>query len=71
VRFREHRHNLQRGLLEKSKLAQRAYEGGHTVGFWKLKVTAGIENKGIRLLNQSNQPTQSENVSHLDPRHQQ
>jgi predicted GIY-YIG superfamily endonuclease len=26
VRLREHRHNLQQGLLEKSKLAQHAYE---------------------------------------------
>jgi hypothetical protein len=27
----EHRHNLQQGLLEKSKLAQHAYEEGHRV----------------------------------------
>jgi predicted GIY-YIG superfamily endonuclease len=26
VRLREHRHNLQQGVLEKSKLAQHAYE---------------------------------------------
>jgi hypothetical protein len=47
MRFREHRHDLQQGLLEKLKSAQRAYEEGHTVGwdeFWKLKVTGGIEN---------------------------
>jgi hypothetical protein len=31
VRLREHRHNLQQGLLEKSKLAQHAYEEGHKV----------------------------------------
>jgi hypothetical protein len=31
VRHREHRHNLQQGLLEESKLAQRAYEEGHRV----------------------------------------
>jgi hypothetical protein len=33
VRLREHRHNLQQGLLEKSKLAQHAYKGGHRVGW--------------------------------------
>jgi hypothetical protein len=32
VRLREHIHNLQQGLLEKSKLAQLAYEEGHRVG---------------------------------------
>jgi hypothetical protein len=30
VRLREH--NLQQGLIEKSELAQRAYEGGHRIG---------------------------------------
>jgi hypothetical protein len=49
VRLREHRHNLQQGLLEKSKLAQPAYEEGHRIG-WKLKVTAGIENIRNRLM---------------------
>jgi hypothetical protein len=33
ARIRKHRHNLQQGLLEKSKLAQHAYEEGHTVGW--------------------------------------
>jgi predicted GIY-YIG superfamily endonuclease len=32
VRLREHSHNLQQGLLEKSELAQHAYEEGHRVG---------------------------------------
>jgi hypothetical protein len=31
--LREHRHNLQEGLLEKSKLAHYAYEEGHRVGW--------------------------------------
>jgi hypothetical protein len=31
VRLSEHRHNLKDGLLEKSKLAQHAYEEGHRV----------------------------------------
>jgi hypothetical protein len=29
VRLHEHRHNIQQSLLEKSKLAQHAYEEGH------------------------------------------
>jgi hypothetical protein len=29
VRLRDYKHNLQQGLLEKSKLAQHAYEEGH------------------------------------------
>jgi hypothetical protein len=33
VQFHEYRHNLQQGLLEKSKLAQNAYEEGHRVGW--------------------------------------
>jgi hypothetical protein len=32
VPLREHGHNLQQGLSEKSKLAQHAYEEGHRVG---------------------------------------
>jgi hypothetical protein len=34
LRLREHRHNLKEGLLEKSKLAQHAYEEGDRV-FWE------------------------------------
>jgi hypothetical protein len=33
VRLREHRHNLQQGLLEESILAQHAYKEGHRVGW--------------------------------------
>jgi hypothetical protein len=33
VQIREHRHNLKEGLLDKSKLAQHAYEEGHRVGW--------------------------------------
>jgi hypothetical protein len=33
VRLREHRHNLQQGLLEHSEVAQHAYEEGHRVGW--------------------------------------
>jgi hypothetical protein len=33
VQLREHRHNLQQALLEKSKSAQHAYEEGNRVGW--------------------------------------
>jgi predicted GIY-YIG superfamily endonuclease len=33
ARLHEHRHNSQEGLLEKSELAQHAYEEGHRVGW--------------------------------------
>jgi hypothetical protein len=33
VRLREHKHILREGRLEKSKLAQHAYEEGHMVGW--------------------------------------
>jgi hypothetical protein len=39
----EHRHNLKLGLLEKSKLAQHAYEEDHRVDWDKARVL-GIEN---------------------------
>jgi hypothetical protein len=38
VRLHEHRHNLKEGLLQKSKLAQRAYEEGHGVGWDEAKI---------------------------------
>jgi hypothetical protein len=44
------------------------------LGFWKLKVTTGIENKGIgsyHMFNESNQPTQFGRFSTLDPPYQQ
>jgi hypothetical protein len=34
----EHRHNLKEGLLEKSKLAQHAYEEGHRVGWVQARI---------------------------------
>jgi predicted GIY-YIG superfamily endonuclease len=33
MRLREHRHNFQQSLLEKSKLAQHAYEYDHRVSW--------------------------------------
>jgi hypothetical protein len=44
VRLREDRHNLQQGLLEKSKLAQYAYEEGHKVGWDNARILE-IESK--------------------------
>jgi hypothetical protein len=49
MRIREHRHNLQQGLLEKSILVQHAYEEDHRVAWddtriLEIKITAGIEN---------------------------
>jgi hypothetical protein len=44
------------------------------LGFWKLKVRAGMRNKGIcphGMLNQSYQPTQFGHLSHLDLSYQQ
>jgi hypothetical protein len=38
VQLREHRHNLQQGLLEKSKLAQHVYEETHMVGWYEAKI---------------------------------
>jgi hypothetical protein len=43
VRLREHRHNLEKGLLEKSKLAHHTYEEGHKVGWDEARIW-GIEN---------------------------
>jgi hypothetical protein len=38
MRLCEHRHNLIEGLLEKSKLAQHAYEEGHKIGWDKARI---------------------------------
>jgi hypothetical protein len=36
--LREHKHNLREGLLEKSKLAQHAYEEGHRVDWDEARI---------------------------------
>jgi predicted GIY-YIG superfamily endonuclease len=38
VRIREHKHNLNEGILDKSKLAQHAYEEGHRVDWDEARV---------------------------------
>jgi hypothetical protein len=71
----EHRHSLRGGHLDKSELTQYAYEEGQVVswddlGFWKLKITAGMEIQGIGpygILSQSKQLHQFGHLSHLDP----
>jgi hypothetical protein len=72
MRPREHRHSLKEGLLDRSKLAQHAYEEGHRVG-WDFGMESyrmqGISPYGM--LNQSNQPTQFVHFSNLDPPYQQ
>jgi hypothetical protein len=40
----EHRHNLKESLLEKSKLAQHAYEEGHRVGYDKARILGNEHN---------------------------
>jgi hypothetical protein len=64
VRLREHRHNIQQDLLEKSKPnmhMRRVTEYARmTLGFWKLKATAGIENTKNRPIWHA-QPIQSAN----------
>jgi hypothetical protein len=53
VRLREHRHNLQLGLLEKSKLAQHAYEEGHRVGWNDARVLEIESNSRYRKYKES------------------
>jgi hypothetical protein len=53
VRIREHRHNLKQGLLEKSKLAQHAYEEGHRVGWDQASVLEIESNSRYRKYKES------------------
>jgi predicted GIY-YIG superfamily endonuclease len=43
VRSREHRYSIKEDIVEKSKLAQYAYEEGHRVGWGKARILE-IEN---------------------------
>jgi hypothetical protein len=38
MRLSEHKHSLKKNILEKSKLAQRAYEEGHRVGWEEARI---------------------------------
>jgi hypothetical protein len=53
VRLREHRHSLQQDLLEKSKLAQHAYEEGHRVGWDDARVLEIESNSRYRKYKES------------------
>jgi predicted GIY-YIG superfamily endonuclease len=48
VRPREHTHNIKDGLLEKSKLAQHAYEEGHGVGTDEVRILEVESNRRYR-----------------------
>jgi hypothetical protein len=48
VRLREHRHNLRQGLLEKSKLAQHAYEERNRVSWDEAKISEAESNSRYR-----------------------
>jgi hypothetical protein len=48
VRLREHRHNFKEGLLEKSKLAQHAYEENHKVDWDRARILVFERNSGLR-----------------------
>jgi hypothetical protein len=79
VRLHEHRHHLQQGLLEKSKLAQHAYEEGQSVGWDEARALEIASNSKYRKYKESahialstrpiSQP--SLDTSHIDPPYQQ
>jgi predicted GIY-YIG superfamily endonuclease len=48
VRIKEHKYNLTQGLLEKSKLAQHAYEEGHRIRWKEAKVLQIESNTAYR-----------------------
>jgi hypothetical protein len=53
VRLREHRHNSQQRLIEKSKLAQHSYEEGHRVGCDVATILEITSNSRYRKYNES------------------
>jgi hypothetical protein len=53
VRIWEHRHNLKEGILDKSKLAQHAYEEGHRVGWDEPRVLEIESNRMYRKYKES------------------
>jgi hypothetical protein len=48
MRLHEHRHKLRESLLEKSKLAQHAYEEGHRVGWDEARILETESNNRYR-----------------------
>jgi hypothetical protein len=53
VRIREHRYNLRQGLLEKSNLAQHAYEEDHKVSWDEARVFEVERNSRYRKYKES------------------
>jgi hypothetical protein len=49
----EHRHNLREGLLDKSKLAQYAYEGSHRVSWDEARILETESNSRHRKYKES------------------
>jgi hypothetical protein len=73
VPLREHRHNLQQGLLEKSKLAQHAFEEGYRVGWDKYRIFDIESNRRYKKYKESAYMaclTNPISPPYLDPRHQ-
>jgi hypothetical protein len=62
VRIREHKYNLKQGLLEKSKLAQHAYEEDHRVSCDKPRVLEVEHNTRYRKYKESAHMTCSNNL---------
>jgi hypothetical protein len=77
VRIKEHKYNLTQGLLEKSKLAQHAYEESHKICWneakvYRLSPTTHTKIQGISShvsAGPSHQSTQFGHLSNLDPRY--
>jgi hypothetical protein len=53
VGLREHKYHLREGLLEKSKLAQHAYEEGHRVGWEEARILEIESNSRYRKYKES------------------
>jgi predicted GIY-YIG superfamily endonuclease len=65
VRIKEHKYNLTQGLLEKSKLAQHAYEEGHRICWNEAKVLQIEPNTAYRKYKESAHMSQLDHpISH-------
>jgi hypothetical protein len=52
-RLREHRHSLKEGLIQKSKLAQHAYDEGHEIGWDEARILEVENNSRYRKYKES------------------
>jgi hypothetical protein len=69
VRLREQKHNLKEVLLEKSKLAQHAYEEGHRVGWDETRIWEIESNSRYRKYKESAHMACLTNPILRDPTH--